>query len=79
MTITGSTVVRILTLASGVIAIVLSNLGTFNLPTTDRATITAIGGVLLAILAYLEHPTTTTAAANKSAAVVVAQPKGLST
>lgn len=65
-----------MTLISGVVAIVLANLGAFNLPTADRATISAIGGLLLAILAYLEHPTTTTAAANKSAAVVMAQPKG---
>lgn len=51
---------RVLILISGVLAVILPNIGSFNLPPSVEATITAIGGVLLSVLAYLEHPTTTT-------------------
>lgn len=61
-----STVVRALTLVSGVAAIVLANLADFHLPVADQATITGIGGVLLSILAYLEHPSTVAANAART-------------
>lgn len=58
MTISGSGVTRVLTLISGVLAIVLANLPQFHLPVAAQATISGVGGVLLSILAWLEHPTT---------------------
>lgn len=51
-------IARVLTLISGVLAIVLANINAFHLPVTMQATITSVGGVLLLVLAYLEHPTT---------------------
>lgn len=72
--------VRLLTLISGVLAIVLSNIAAFHLPVTASAVITGVGGLLLAILAFLEHPTTvSTAAVTKAVAVRVMStppPKG---
>jgi hypothetical protein len=61
-----STVVRILTLVSGVLAIVLPNVHNFGLPTDAQSVITGIGGTLLLVLALLEHPTTKTAAGGSS-------------
>lgn len=61
---------RILTLIAGVLSIVLSNINSFGLPDNLRVTFTAVGGVILAILAYLEHPTTQTAASTPTTTVV---------
>lgn len=54
--------VRILILVSGVLGVVLPNISQFGLPVATQATISGIGGTLLAVLAYLEHPTTVTRA-----------------
>lgn len=54
--------VRVATAISGVVGVVLPNVGAFNLPVATQATITAVGGGLLALLAILEHPTTKAAA-----------------
>jgi hypothetical protein len=72
VTITGGTLVRVMTLVSGVLAIVLSNLATFHLPASVTVVLSAVGGTLLAVLAYLEHPTTVTAASTPTTAVTVA-------
>lgn len=77
MTITGGTLTRVLILVAGVLAIVLPNVGSFNLPISVQAVITSVGGVILAVLVYLEHPTTTTAAKTSTVNVVTPPaPKG---
>lgn len=57
-------VVRWFALVSGVLSIVLANIPSFNLPTNIQGVLTGVGGVFLAILIFLEHPTTQ-ALANK--------------
>lgn len=59
MTILPGNIVKVLTFISGVLGVVLPNVGLFGLPVATQATITAVGGTLLAILAILEHPTIT--------------------
>ena len=63
-------IARILTLISGVLGIVLPNIAAFHLPVAAQATITSVGGVLLVVLAWLEHPTTITNSLNTTPVVV---------
>jgi hypothetical protein len=49
---------RILIAISGVLGVVLPNVGNWGLPVAAQATITSVGGALLVGLAILEHPTT---------------------
>jgi hypothetical protein len=57
-------------LASGVLAVVLPNVGSWGLPASTEAVLTAVGGGILAVLGYLEHPTTITAAKTSTVQVV---------
>lgn len=49
---------RLLTLISGVLAIVLPQIAAFHLSAPVDTGITIVGGALLVTLATLEHPTT---------------------
>lgn len=50
-------VVRILTLISGVLGLIIPNVGSWGLSLPVQSIITLIGGALLSTLAFLEHPT----------------------
>lgn len=51
-------VIRVLSLISGVLAVVLGMVNQFGLPTSVRTIVVGVGGAILVVLAYLEHPTT---------------------
>jgi len=60
------TAIKILTLISGVLALVLPNLNVLGLPDDVRAVISSVGGLLILVLAFLEHPTIQNIAASKN-------------
>lgn len=60
--VSGSLIARVATLVGGLVAFILPQVASWGLSATADNLITGFGGVLLAILALLEHPTTKTAA-----------------
>lgn len=67
-------IISALGVAAGIIGAAIANIGALNLPTNVRATVTAVGGLLVAIIVALEHPTTKQAATKAAPAANPAPP-----